>query len=394
MIILSMNIVCEKNISENRITAKSDGYGEINYIFPFESCPVLTTSDFAVWGFLPVAMRLGINIHIHDIVSSETLESAKEVSTIWASWLPDFYHNIQITADNILTASNLKEKNKKMTFFSGGVDSTYSSFKSFQERGCDSDCLTVHGMDYKFDDNEKFNALIKQTEEFRKNIFNKSRIVKTDAYSIYSKFSCNPKGSHVTHIFSLFSCGTLFEEYEEYRISADYRLDQQFMVHPYGSNTASNRFMKNNNGKLITVDDNVTRSQKTQYLSSSNLDLTTLSICVDYSARPKNCGNCSKCMRTKAMFYAFDGKIPDIFVGKEFNENWYKSIPLASKINRAFLFDILSVIEKYERNDEFPGYYDLKKKLLYASKKAEVNPFYGMKQKDMFRKILKIMFKY
>lgn len=391
---VSINIVCERNAAENKIVAKSNSHGEINYIFPFENLPELDSCDFAVWGFLPVAMRLGVNIHINDIVSNETIQSATEIANVWANWLPGFYHNVLITADTILKTPKLQDNGNKLTFFSGGVDSTYSSFKSFKEKGRDSDCLTVHGMDYKFNDIDKFDALIEQTKEFRAEIFNKSRVVKTDAYEIYSRFSCNPKGSHVTHIFSLFSCGALFEEYSEYRISADYLLDQQFMVHPYGSNTASNRLMRNYNGKLITVDDDVTRSQKAQYLSNSKLNLTTLSICVDYNARPKNCGKCSKCMRTKAMFYAFDAKIPDIFVDITFKKDWYKNISLTSKINRAFLFDILYVVEKSQFQNDFPGYFDLKNKVLSASKRAELNPFYGMKKKDIFRAILKMIFKY
>jgi hypothetical protein len=249
-------------------------------------------------------------------------------------------------------------------------------------------------MDYKFDDTEKFNSLFRQTETFRKMVFDRSRVVKTDAYSLYSRYACNPKGGFVTHIFSLFSAGTLFEEYGQYRIAADYRLDQQFGVHPYGSNTASNRMMQNLKGKLITLDDDVTRSQKTSYLSESGLDLSTLSICVNYKFRPKNCGKCSKCMRTKAMFYARKSAIPDIFADMSFDEGWYHSIPLNTKINRVFVQDILDAVESSHNQQKFPGYEKLKIKFMSASQRAVANPFYGMKLKDLVRAVWKMLFKY
>lgn len=388
-----IHINCEIDSSANRITAKSN-LGDIHYIFPVEQLPMLETYDFAIWGFLPIAMRLGKDIYIEGSVSMETIKSATEVSSIWANWLPNTYQNISIKAKKIRDFSMPMEHVKCLTFFSGGVDSTYSSYKSYLQNGKDSDCLTVHGMDYKFDDSEKFNALFHQTEVFRKMVFERSRVIKTDAYSLYSRYGCNPKGGHVTHIFALFSCGSLFEEYSQYRIAADYRLDQQFAVHPYGSNTASNRMMQNFKGKLVTLDDDITRSEKTTYLSQSELDLSILSICVNYKFRPKNCGKCSKCMRTKAMFYARNSSIPDIFIDMSFNEGWYSSISLMTKINRAFVQDILLSVENSQNQHNFPDYEKLKLKFLAASQRAAVNPFYGMKLKDFVRAVFKMFLKY
>ncbi len=384
-------IKCDIDLTKNKIVAKSN-YGDIRYILPNQDIPALKLYDFAMWGFLPIAMRLGLNIHIQGSLSIQSIESAQLVSKVWASWLPNLYQAVQITAESIIHQPQSEQSQQNLTFFSGGIDSTFSSYSHFLKHGKDSDCLTVHGMDYKFDDHAKFEALLDQTAAFRKEVFNTSHIIQTDAYNLYSKYGCNPKGSHVTHIFSLFSCATLFDKYQHYRIAADYRLDQQFFVHPYGSNTATNRLMKNHNADLTTLDDHVTRAQKTAFLNQSQLDLSTLSICVEYSARPKNCGKCSKCMRTKAMFYAIDSKIPEIFVDTQFNQDWFQAIPFHSKLNRAFIFDILATVESASKQDEFPGYSKLKNKVTAASKRAEVNPFYGMKFKDIIRNILKILF--
>ncbi len=92
------------------------------------------------------------------------------------------------------------------------------------------------------------------------------------------------------------------------------------------------------------------------------------------------------------MFYATSPEIPDIFLDRRFEKQWYQSIPLSSIINRAFLIDILSAVEKSSQQQQFPDYATLKVKVEAASKRAAINPFYGMKIKDVLRTIFKIIF--
>lgn len=382
----TISIRCEKKIDQKKIIIHSDQYDSIEYIFPFEEVPAVNFQDFAIWAFLPIAMTQGVDLHLHGTISQRTLDSATKISRIWAQWVAGFYNPVTITADNI--SSSYQIGSRKLTFFSGGVDSTYSAYKSYLENGKNSDSLTIHGMDYKFDDDSRFIDLFEQTKQFRSEVFNQSRVIKTNIYTIYNKIGCNPKGTHVTHIFSLFSCGSLFDEYNIYQIAADYRLDQQYIVHPYGSNSATNRLMFNTNGQLSTLDDDVTRSEKVEFLANSTLDLTTLSICVDYNSRPKNCGKCSKCVRTKAMFYASNGKLPPIFLDDSFEEDWYEKISLSAKINRAFVLDILTMVEERKQESIFPGYYKVKRKVEEEIKESTLNPFLGMKKKD----VLKLLF--
>lgn len=375
----------------DKFLIKSDKFNDIEFLFPFENSPQLNSFDFAIWAVLPIAMRLNENIHIKNNISQNTIDSAMKISSIWSQWLPDFYTSIKITTDNISDISESFSE-KKLVFFSGGVDSTYSSLRLLDDNLLKIDCLTVHGMDYKFDDEKRFEQLLEQTREFCEKTFNKRRIVKTNIYSIYNKIGCNPKGSHVTHIFSLFSCGSLFEEYSTYFVAADYRLDQQFIVHPYGSNTATNRLMYNKNGRLMTLDDDVTRAEKVAFLFNKDIDLSVLTICVDYNSRPKNCGICSKCMRTKAMFFAARGELPDIFLDKKFDMNWYENISLSVKINRTFMLDILAVIDRNGLEKNFPGYSNLRYDLIESEKNSKSNPFYGYKKKDIFKFFLKALF--
>ena len=319
-------------------------FGELEEIV-FEGDTEFETEiyDFALWAVMPLAMRLGSDIYFNYAVSKQTYESAMKVARVWANWVPEHFsfpkfHEIQTT--DVTTSAN-----KNLCFFSGGLDSTYSALR-LKEENILSDSLTVHGMDYRYNDFEKFNALLKQTKNFRDQYFVNSYSVRTNIYGVYDSIGCNPFDGHITHIFALFASGSLFKSYNQYFIAADYRYDQQYDVHPYGSNSATNSLIHNAYGSLVTRDTDVGRGSKAKYLANSNIDLDSLSICVNYKFRPRNCGVCAKCMRTKVMFYASTGAIPKVFIDKEIQGDWFEKINVNNKIQRVFFRDILDTILK------------------------------------------------
>lgn len=75
-------------------------------------------------------------------------------------------------------------------------------------------------------------------------------------------------------------------------------------------------------------------------LATSQDALSSLSFCVDYKSRPHNCGACSKCTRTKLMFLAATGKVPDIFNDKKIDSNALSTIKLTKNSERAFFIDL------------------------------------------------------
>lgn len=309
----------------------------------FESDGIISNniSDFALWAITPITMRLGGDFKCNFKVSKKTFESVKRVIRIWSNWVPEKFQVPNFS--NIKPVSITSCANKNCCFFSGGVDSTYSAIK-LGSNGIKSDSITIHGMDYKFNDFEKFNLLLKQTENFRVKYFLKSYNVRTNIYDIYDFLECDPFDSHITHIFSLFASGSLFNSYMKYFIAADLRIDQQYAVHPYGSNSATNAYMQNAHGQLITQDDDVGRSAKIKYLIDKNIDLSSISICKKYNIRPKNCGVCGKCMRTKVLFYTVAGYVPDIFIDSTIPNDWYINIDVNDKIQRVFMSDVLDAV--------------------------------------------------
>jgi hypothetical protein len=210
-------------------------------------------------------------------------------------------------------------------------------------------------MEYKLQDNKRFQSLLDKTKPLSDYNNGKRIIVNTDAYQLYKELKINPKNRHITHVFTLAGAAFLFEEYCNYFIAADYRLDQQFLVCPWGSNTATNKFISDGVRSLVTLDDDVSRSGKLPLILESKEGSKSVTFCVNKKIRPQNCGLCSKCMRTKAMFLAKSGKIPNIFCDNSFSSKWYKSMKLNIESDWVFLSDIIACC-KIEGNEHLiPG---------------------------------------
>jgi len=299
-------------------------------------------------------MRRNADIFIQGTGSRITAENAQKISQIWESWMPSHFNAVNVTFSDICSPERFKLNSKNLCFYSGGVDSTYSILGRCKNN-LEQDLLTVHGMDYRYGDDDRFDKLVEKTNPFREKCSNELIFVKTNIYDIYNKYDVNTKVTHVGHIFSLSGSAFLFSEhYSNISIAADYRLDQQFQVHPWGSNSATNMLFNDGTSFLLTDDDNVTRSEKMTSLLDSKEFLSTLSFCVDYNFRPNNCGLCSKCMRTKLMFFASTGIVPDIFKSLEINSDAIESIDLTKKSERAFFLDLYGCAKKNGRLDEMP----------------------------------------
>jgi hypothetical protein len=325
--------------------------------------------DFAVWLFLPIAMKKNEKLHIKGKGTEITIQNAKKMSQIWASWMPSHFRDIDITFDEIVLAEiSTKYVENEICFYSGGIDSTYSIASKIQNGK--RPLLTVHGMEYAFDDNEKFKSFIEKTQPFA-DIYAKERIfVKTNAYAVYNKYKVNTKQNHITHIFVLGATGFLYTGYTKtLLIAADYRIDQQFMVFPWGSNSATNYLFDDGITSLVTENDTITRSEKIPFLTKSKQILNSLTFCVDKKSRPYNCGLCSKCIRTKIMFFAATGKVPDIFINKDISENLFDTFNINSKSEQAFITDLYYCAKNNNRLKELPKLEYIMKKMAKPKKR-------------------------
>jgi len=333
-------------------------FGEIQ-VAP-EEFPAVELVDFAVWLLLPVAMRVGANLKVHGAGHRQTLLNAETMSQIWSCWLPGHFSNVSVSFDEAInegpTGSPSHESNVGgLHFYSGGIDSTASIIRNRDAYG-DFDLLTVHGMDYDVGSVDQFQRLIAKTNQLCNALELERKVTRHNAYSVYEKFRCNPKGHHVTHIFALTGAAFLFLDYHRYFIASDRRLDQQFAVHPWGSNTGSNRYFSDGSRALETLDDDVTRAQKMPIVASHDSALRAITVCDNKQLRPENCGKCSKCTRTKVMFFVANGSVPEIFSDMSLDRGWVDQMNLKKVNERAFFFDIISTGRRSGYGADLPGF--------------------------------------
>lgn len=333
--------------------------------------------DFAVWFFLPIAMKMGKNLHVNGIGTKRTVKNAKKISQIWSSWMPSHFLDIEVTFDTLVSPSVEKNscKDDSVCFYSGGVDSTYCIANKAVLENKKLSLLTVQGMDYAYENHSKFNYFIEKTTPFTEQ-YGKERIfIRTNAYSIYNKHKVNTKQNHVSHIFTLAGCGFLYSGYfKNIVIAADYRIDQQFMVYPWGSNSATNFLFNDGITKLVTENDDITRAEKLPYFLDSEIMLNSLTFCVNKKSRPHNCGVCSKCTRTKLMFLATTGEIPDIFKNRDINKKSYQSLNVGSSSEQAFITDLYFSAKNNDQLKLMPELEQVMKKMR-NSKQSKITKF-------------------
>lgn len=365
------------NYNRNKISVIAEG-DEITVEFDDNTYSMINKNkqDFAVWLFLPIAMRLNKNLNIIGNGSTTTIRNAVKMSEIWSMWLPSHFNRINVSFDKeINEAYKQNIDNKTLCFYSGGIDSTYC-IKDLSNKGIKPSLLTVHGMDYKTNNNESFDKFKLKTSKFEKEYGENRFFIKTNAYSVYDKYRINLKKGHITHIFTLAACGFLFSEnFSNIIIASDYRLDQQFLVLPYGSNLATNFLFNDGQTSLISANADITRSEKLPLLLKDNTALECLTFCVDKKSRPNNCGICNKCVRTKLMFLATTGEIPDIFETKEFNDNILKSIDIKNDLQRTFILDLYYAALKNNRLSLMPKLENIIKEISKPSLKYRIKKF-------------------
>lgn len=333
------------DFGENSIEITTNHISEANTIY----------NDFAAWLLLPIAMRTGKNLLINGAGTPTTTRNAQMLSRVWESWMPTHFRSVEVGFQKLIERPGATPR-KELCFFSGGVDSTHALLRRVSD-GMQRDLLTVHGMEYKPGDEARFQAFREHTTAFSSKVTDTHIIAKTNAYTTYDKYHINLPGIHITHIFALTGIGFLFSEnYDRIAIAADYRQDQQFISHPWGSNSVTNRHFSDGQTSLFTYDDDLTRSEKMPLISSSTTALSSLTFCTDYKSRPKNCGVCQKCVRTKLMFMSTTGSVPDIFLENSISQDWYLEFDTKKNYQRAFLIDVLHSAQAAGREHQIPGW--------------------------------------
>jgi hypothetical protein len=122
--------------------------------------------------------------------------------------------------------------------------------------------------------------------------------------------------------------------------AADCTPEQDMLLHPWGLNHVTNRYLKGSRFVLHPECEDMTRTQKVELIAQHEDALRSVTFCKNRKVRPKNCGVCQKCLRTKAMFAATIGAQPGIFLDPAFGWEQLSSLDLSDRTERAFFLDV------------------------------------------------------
>jgi hypothetical protein len=300
-------------------------------------------ASFAVWALLPRAMEGGFNHQLCQPIDPLVATNAERLSRIWEMWVPKRYQSIRVSGGGHWSKIRTG-RSPRVDLYSGGVDSTFSVLQLAQpnNRGY---ALTVEGLDYRDHRAERFPKLIAKTNPLLERLNYQRIVIRTNAN--YDPIS-------LTHCFTLASCLFLLSDlFEEGTIAADRTPAQDMVTFPWGTNCVTKCYFAGSDFAMRTVSE-ISRVEKLASIAASDVALPFLSFCRRHKVMPSNCGRCGKCVRTKAMFAAATGRIPEIFIDNAFNENLLKRIELDGR-ERAHVLDLYCYAKDHGRIDAVPG---------------------------------------
>jgi hypothetical protein len=194
--------------------------------------------------------------------------------------------------------------------------------------------VTVQGMDYDLEPADQFRELITRTTPLLELLNYRRVVIRSNATQklAYNYHSCAMGIAGNAWLLSGVFAGA--------EMAADMSLEQDLMIFPWGLNGITSRYFEGTNFRLETRDQDVTRTQKAAMVANDPIALNSASFCGLRRMRPRNCGNCAKCLRTKAMFMVTLGDIPDVFVDRSFSSETWGRIDLNNSHEVAFFLDV------------------------------------------------------
>lgn len=283
------NIQLEKSEEHNLLSAQIDDFN-LWYKFPKEIMPEIKADAF-IAACLVTSMKLGSDIVIDDDipVSVELLNNLEKLQIIFSAWGKYLGHKL-----NIIKIKGGKKINKttgwdkNISFFSGGVDGTYTYLKHAKEIDY---LLFAKGIDMQLSSDDLYNQALLSNRDYLKKQDKEIIPVETNVRFLGHKYGA---GWSVCFGGGLASIALAAGAKKCY-IASSYTIAS---MNPAASSFITDHLWSNGFTEIIHDGAESNRIGKLKRISEDINVLKILRVC--WHDKGYNCGNCEKCLRTMA----------------------------------------------------------------------------------------------
>ncbi|MFT3882887.1 MAG: hypothetical protein QM703_24935 [Gemmatales bacterium] len=280
-----------ENSSHVSSTIKADGKS-FDIWYRVSSGPVADGVESFLLACLVPAMKLGCPVRTPAPVSAKLYHGLLRFQQVLHGWFPELK---PVPIETELRTRPLRESLGSGTgsFFSAGVDACYTFLKNQAELTA---CILVHGFDYHLEHSHIRQAVSQMAHQAMQTLGRPLIEVDTNLRSFsdhYADFRQHYFGSILASVAQLIS-----PQIRKVYISSSRSADK---LKPWGSHPDLDYLCGSDELDVVHYGCDVTRSQKTMYISQSDAILKILRVCISgshHSAEQYNCGKCEKCLRT------------------------------------------------------------------------------------------------
>ncbi|MES1021817.1 hypothetical protein ABN584_02790 [Gloeocapsa sp. BRSZ] len=284
------------------------------YRMPAAYASQITNSmDPFVVATIYVGMTTAADLRIHGEVSPSLIQNLEEFQTIWKCWRPEAYpHKVQIIADTEREQSTATNFSGDIMAFSGGVDSSFTALSHIHKvrGGLNRDIkagVLIQSSVPPFTSNDLFKPPYVNLAAMLANFGVELIPMMTNAYNALRP---NKLRDHFTPV--AISCLMLLQGTYRAGLLASTE-PYEALVTPWGSHPLTDRLLSSNSFKVVHDGAEFTRTQKVGYLAKFPEALSVLQVCWRRDRGEKNCGQCSKCIRTILNFRTVKAPLPECF---------------------------------------------------------------------------------
>lgn len=303
-------------------------------------------NQFSLEAAVPLAllagMRLKRPIHVKGALSRTFAEGVKEVMDIYESRF-DYFSPVEITADYIYEAK-VESRQRKASFFSGGVDSFYTLLKSPEKL---TDLVIIHGFDIDLRDTDRREKVHKMTAEVAAQMGMRLIEIESNFSKIIKDYGLWLEHGHGLALVSV--ARALAGEIGQIKIPGSFTINEQ---KPWGSSLEVDPKFSDERLQIIHDTSDVERIGKIESIIKYPITLKYLRVCGDIKFDGMyNCCRCEKCVRTMCSLYALNVLDKSEAFVKPLTPDVIVNTMLRTTTAKKFALENLGLLKRYKLGD-------------------------------------------